>query len=1024
MQFYPKRRGCCGKAQVILKKTSLCVCLTLFTGMAFPLSSWASQPTAIVQQKNAKLITGVVTDAMENPIIGANVVQVGTINGTITNVNGKFTLNVLIGSKLKVSYIGYNDRLITVSNINHYNITLKEDAEVLDEVVVVGYGTQKKVNLTGSIATISAEKLVNRTSSNVTNMLAGQMPGVTIIQNTSQPGADAGVLRVRGLGTMGDAGAMVVVDGVESTMSSVDPNDIETISVLKDAAASAIYGVRAANGVILITTKKGSKGRTIVSYDGYVGWQSPSRMPKFLDSYNYAVLMNEAYTNDGQQAPYDNTALQKFKDGSDPDFYPNSDWLGTLLSENGLFNNHHLSIKGGGEKVTYSLTFNYHYKDGLIVNTNYNKFNVRANIDAQINKRLKLTTNMAVYRSNMTAPADGISNLMHYAFRETPVTPIQLSNGNYALFKNEHNSVAYAREGGLYKETQNNFQGNVGMELDIIDGLKLRGIAASTFNLTDNPTHVNTMTFYQAGSDVPVKKTTNSIKESDIKSMELNLQTYLDYNKTFGKHAFAVMIGYSQIYRQTRYLQAYRKNLPNSNSLDQINAGEVTGQTTYGTEIEYALRSAFGRVNYAFNDRYLLEANLRYDGTSRFPKNSRFGAFPSFSVGWRISEEDFFKAKWVDNLKLRASWGLLGNQETVDADGNATYYPYQNTYLFGYDYSFNNVLASGISISNPMANRSITWEKTDQWNVGVDASFLGNKLTLGADWFRKETRDILLQLPVPNTLGVDAPMQNAGVVRNKGVELQLGHNNQINDWTYSIGANFSYVATKIIDLKGGDVPGQSVGDPLWTYYGYVCDGIFQNEEEIKNHPKQTMGTPVPGDLKYRDLNGDNVIDSRDRKVLGSYFPKINFGLSFSVKYKNMDLSFLLQGAGDVKSAPVEEIRYAFYNGGKVTEQHLNRWTPDNPNATYPRLSMKDSKNRVTSSFWMQDASYAKLRNLQVGYSLPKQLVAKYGISALRFYCSIDNLFLISGFEGVDPEAISGSYYPLTRDYSFGLNVAF
>lgn len=334
------------------------------------------------------------------------------------------------------------------------------------------------------------------------------------------------------------------------------------------------------------------------------------------------------------------------------------------------------------------------------------------------------------------------------------------------------------------------------MELDIIDGLKLRGVAASTFNLTDNPTHVNTMTFYQAGSDTPVKKTTNSITEYDIKSMELNLQAYLDYNKTFGKHTIGALLGYSQIYKQTRYLQAYRKNLPNSNSLDQINAGEVTGQTTYGTEIEYALRSAFGRVNYSYDDRYLLEANLRYDGTSRFPKNNRFGAFPSFSIGWRISEEEFFKADWVDNLKLRASWGLLGNQETVNSDNSSNYYPYQNTYLFGYDYSFGNTLTPGISISNPMANQDITWEKTDQWNVGVDAAFLGNKLTLGADWFRKETRDILLQLPVPNMMGVSAPMQNAGVVRNTGIELQLGHNNRINDWSYSIGANFSYVTTK------------------------------------------------------------------------------------------------------------------------------------------------------------------------------------------------------------------------------------
>ena len=365
-------------------------------------------------------------------------------------------------------------------------------------------------------------------------------------------------------------------------------------------------------------------------------------MPKFLDSYDYATLMNEAYRNDGLNEPYSQEALKKFKDGSDPDHYANSDWLGTLLSENGLFHNHHLSIKGGSDKITYSLAFNYHDKDGLIENTNYNKFNVRANLEAYINKRLKVTTNMAVYRSVMTAPAEGIDNLMHYAFRETPVTPIQFKNGNYALFKNEHNSVASARNGGTSKQINNNFQGSLGMDLDIIDGLKLRGIAATTFNLLDNPTHLYTQSFYTADSDTPVKTTQNQLTEYDAKKVELNLQAYLDYNKTFGKHTVGALLGYSQIYNQMRYLQASRKNLPNSNTLDQINAGEVTTQTTYGTETEYSLRSVFGRLNYSYDDRYLFEANLRYDGTSRFPKNKRFGAFPSFSVGWRISEESWF----------------------------------------------------------------------------------------------------------------------------------------------------------------------------------------------------------------------------------------------------------------------------------------------------------------------------------------------------------------------------------------------
>ena len=360
----------------LLRSYSLCACMIFLGGIAFPMPSNASNATELATQQKGKQITGTITDSRGVPVIGATVLEVGTTNAAITDLDGHFTLNARPGVKLKISYIGFKDILVTVGSTNEYNIELKEDTEAIEEIVVVGYGTQKKVNLTGAIATISSDKLVNRTSANVTNMLAGQMPGVTVIQNSGQPGADGGLLRVRGLGTMGNASAMVVIDGVESTMSSVDPNDIENISILKDAAASAIYGVRAANGVILITTKKGSRGRAIVSYDGYVGWQSATRMPKFLDSYDYATLMNEAYRNDGLNEPYSQEALKKFKDGSDPDHYANSDWLGTLLSENGLFHNHHLSIKGGSNKITYSLAINYHDKDGLIENTNYNKFNI------------------------------------------------------------------------------------------------------------------------------------------------------------------------------------------------------------------------------------------------------------------------------------------------------------------------------------------------------------------------------------------------------------------------------------------------------------------------------------------------------------------------------------------------------------------------------------------------------------------------------------------------------------------------
>ena len=1009
-----------------LKKTALCICISTCIGSFFPyhLMAIENNYNSDFSIQQSKKVQGVVIDAAGAPIIGANVMVKGTTNGTITDLDGKFVIDIPNGAILEISYIGYISQEIKPTNSN-ISITLKEDTQNLEEVIVVGYGIQKKVNLTGAVSNVKSEMMENRTTSDPVNMLTGNVSGVTIVQNSGQPGADGAALRVRGVGTLGNSEAMVIIDGVESSMSNVDPNDIENISVLKDAAASSIYGVRAANGVILVTTKKGKTGKPVVSYNGYIGWQQATRMPKYLDSYNYAVLLNEAYQNDNLNPLYKNDELEKFKNHSDLDHYADSDWLGTLLSENGLFHNHHLSVNGGSKSVKYSVSFGYHNKEGLMPNTDYNKFNVRSNIDAKINDKLSFALNLSAHRSTPTSPASGVTNIMYYAFRETPVTPIQFSNGNYGLFKNEHNSVASARNSGLARAYNNNFQGSASFVYNIIDGLSLRGNAATTFNLLDEHTDLKSMKFYNADSSSPIRTTRSQASNRDNKMLEVNLQAYLDYAKTFGKHDIKGLLGYSQLYNQYRILYATRKDLPLNNNLGEINAGDITTQETEGNLVEYALRSAFARVNYVYDNRYLLEANIRYDGTSRFPKNNRFGAFPSFSAAWRMSEESFFNVSWIDNLKIRGSWGLLGNQEIGD-------YAFYNTYMFGQNYNFNNTLVPGISINDKMANNIITWEKTDQIDVGLDADFLNGKLSLTSDFFIKNTKDILLELPIPEIVGVKPPMQNAGKVRNTGVELQLSHNNQVRDFKYNMSFNFSYVHNEITDLSGGDVPGRSVGDPINNIYGYVCEGIFQNQAEIDAHPKQIWGA-VPGDLKYADLNNDGIVNEEDRKSIGTFFPKINFGIRLGFEYKNFDFTALMQGAGMVEAIVKDEINKAFYNGGKVTKYHLDRWTPENTDATYPRLSMKDSKkNWMPSTFWAQNASYLKMRNIQLGYSIPKSVLGNSGISRLRVYCSIDNLFTITGFDGTDPEAaynmkdltVASSYYPLTRNYSFGVNVSF
>lgn len=898
-------------------------------------------------------VKGKVLDEKGEPIIGATVTEEGTSNGTITDYDGMFTLEASKDGILTISYIGYKSQQVSIAGKDMVAVTLKEDMEQLDEVVVVGYGSQKKVNLTGAVSTVNAKMLENRTGSDPYNMLTGQIPGVTIVQNSGQPGADMGNLRVRGIGTLGNADAMVIIDGVESSVNNVNPNDIATISVLKDAAASSIYGVRAANGVILITTKRGTVGKPIISYSGYVGWQDACRLPKYLDSYNYALLLNEAYRNDGASVPYSSENLETIKNGSDPDHFANSNQVDAVLSEQGIFHNHHLSVVGGKEEIKYSLAAGFYKKDGLMPNMSYNRFNLRSNIDSKINDRLDVQLNISASRDDRKSPAThkvydpdtDLWNIMYHAFRESPLTPIRFQNGNYGLYLNEHNSVAEANLSGESHIYNTYFQGNAGFTYKIIKGLTLKGNAAATFNLQDIYVDQKRMDFYSAESTEPIKSTRSMVSNQDKKSLEINLQAYLDYNRTFGKHTIKGLLGYSQIRNEYRLLKASRKDLPTNNSLGEIDAGDITTQETGGNSVAYALRSVFGRVNYGFDDRYLLEANLRYDGSSRFPKNNRFGLFPSFSFGWRISEEDFFKADFVDNLKLRASWGQLGNQEIDD-------YLFYNTYSFGYDYSFGNTLFSGISINDVMANTAITWEKTDQMDVGVDADFWGGKLSLTGDFFLKNTHAILLKLPIPDLVGVSAPMQNAGKVRNIGFELALTHRNQVNRFRYSTSFNFSYVKNEIIDLNGGDTPGRSVGDPVDNIYGYVCEGIFKSQEEIDNSPKQVWGA-VPGDLKYADINNDGVVNQNDRKSLGSTFPKINFGLRVNCEYRNFDLTMLLQGAGMVKGVTAGEISQAFMNGGKVTEEWLDRWTPENVNASYPRLTLSgSSRNYMTSSFWV------------------------------------------------------------------------
>ena len=978
-----------------------------------------NESPAVAQQSHR--VTGVVKDAAGIPVIGANVVVKGTTNGTVTNIDGEYSLSVPSSAVLQISYIGYNTQEVTVGNKTVLNILLQEDSQRLNEVIVVGYGTQKKATLTGAVASVRSEQIANRAASDATNLLTGIAPGLTAIQRSGQPGADGAEFIIRGPGTLNSTSPLIIVDGIPGSLNAIDPNDIENISVLKDAASAAIYGVRAGNGVILVTTKKGKEGRMKVSYNGYIGFQNPTRLPKWVNSADYATLYNEALTNDGLAPKYSETDIDNYRKGTDPDLYPNSDQTDALFSKNGFQHSHHIQLDGGTEKTRYNFSLGYLNREGLIAQTDLERYSIRGNFDFDISKRVNFGVNFSYIRQEKSQPYQSISELVHRSYRETPVTPIKWSNGNWAAFMNEHNSVAEAENGG-YDHYTDNFLTAIGtLEIKLIDGLSVKGVAAMNGNFTHTKRQQYNLSLYNA-PDVVGMKFRPYLFENRGESSDINLQAFLNYNKTFGMHNVAAVLGYEQRKYTNSSIAASRYDLPENNLLDQINAGDASDQRNDGGMDENSIRSVFGRINYNFAERYLLEVTLRYDGSSRFPKNNRFELFPSVSAGWRISEEDFFNFDPISNLKLRASWGHLGNQEI----GN---YAYQNKYSLGRLYGFGNIMYSGIAENYSMSNSTIGWENTEMVNAGLDLNMLNNRLSFTFDYFVRNTRDILMSLPQPTILGAYAPVINAGAVRNKGFEMQLGWNDQLKDFNYYANLSVSRVKDKITDLKGADTPGRSVGDPINNIFGLEAIGLFASEEEIKNAPNQDYtGGASPGDIRYKDQNGDKKITAEDRVNLGNTFPGVTFGLQLGASYKGFDIATTIHAVADVQGYLTGTAAQAFANGASALEAQKDRWTPNNLNASYPRLSLNNASRNYTqtNSFFMENASYIKMRNLQIGYSLPKSILSNLFVEKCRFYVNADNLFTITSFRGFDPETPwgGGNIYPMVTSYTFGLNLVF
>jgi len=1003
-------------------------------------------------------VTGKVTDDKNNPLQGVSVIIKGSSFGTNTDKNGGFSISVPDNSSgiLVFSFVGMITQEVNVSDRNNLNIRMRSAPSGLNEVTVIGYGTQKKLNLTGSVITLKAAQIENRGVANISNILAGQAPGVTVLQRGGSPGRDAGSLNIQGVGTLGNANPLIVVDGIKTdNFTQIDPNDIESISILKDAASCAIYGIDAANGVILITTKRGVKGKVKVDYNGQYGGSAFVSLPKKVNSYDLANLYNQAQTNDGTPASglkFTPEDIREFKDGSNPNTHPNTDWIKAIFSRPGTWMSHNLSLSGGTDDTKYLVSVGYLNQDGIMQSTGYKRYTFRVNFDQKISNKISSGFNLAVAQRDVSDPATvlgvgGETFYLHEAFQQWANDPVRTDSGTYAypIWSGLNtNPVAYtSAANGYSKNNDTRLTGTAFAEYKIIDKLSLKGVVSTTrdFNYSSNVglgvdlfpvdpvTGIASSTPNNTSSSMPAIPSTTSVARGFFKGMDNSLQLLLNYNNTFGNHQVKGLLGYEARSLNDEIADIQRINLCDP-ILNQINAADPTNQTTDGNTTLYRSQSFFGRLNYIYGNRYLLEINARNDATSRFASGHRSAIFPSVSAGWIISKETFFKVPAINTLKIRASYGTLGNQQIND-------YQFLSTYVLGSSYIFNGTRNTGIN-EGPLANPEITWEKTTSQNIGVDISFLNNRLTFTGDYYVRNTANILLNIPQPAILGAAPPVANAGAVRNKGYDLIISYQDRIGQIGYYVNANFNKVKNQITDLAGTQYPGRELGDPIYNLYGYKADGIFQSQDEINKHPDQTAlgGTPKPGDIIYEDLNGDGKVDTKDQTNLGSYFPGITYGFSFGANYKRFDLSTLWSGVADVKASIAgSRLAQPFGDfGSSPIQAQLNSWSPDNPNANFPRASFNASYNYVQSSFWIQNTSYLKLRNIQVGYSLPVAILHHLKISKLRIYVSGENLLTFSPFKIMDPESIvSGdpffgfggtAAYPTTKRYLAGLSVTF
>jgi len=988
-------------------------------------------------------ISGRITSATDHsPLLGISVFVKGTSNGVTSNKNGEYSIKAMGNATLIFSSVNYERKEVPVSNQRKINIELQENLNGLSEVVVVGYGTQKKVNITGSISTVAGQELQQTPVSNLTNALAGRLSGVIGTNGNGRPGKGS-TLEIRGVSTLNNNSPLVVIDGVtQDNFEDINPDDIESISVLKDASSAAIYGARAANGVFLITTKRGALGQPTITYAGSVGVQQPSQYPELMSAFDYATIKNVALKNSGVPADdpsyYTDEQLNNFKQG-----IGTVDWYKETFKKNSPETKHNLSINGGTEAIRYFASLGYVDQDGMYDKINFKRYNFRTNVDAKINKTLNVGLNLeGSERFDNTSGYDA-NDIFNEVIQTTNILPGAYWPDGKPVNTSGQNPAEMIRSSG-YSAYQNNFfTGTLffDQKLSFIEGLSLKG----TYSITKKYNYVKWFQTPYASYDedgegnvtnTKVNGGNTSLDEYYTQEQASTANLSLNYTKSFNKHDISALFLAEQYSDEGNTFTAHKQDFA-TDLKDELYASGPLNQSSSGNGIINDFRqSLVGRLNYAYAGKYLFEASFRYDGSYRFPKGHRFGLFPAASIGWRISDEPFFKnsetLRFIDNLKLRASKGVIGN-DRVD--------PFQ----FQDAYSINTNIGPIIGgAALPLVNYgvdpnpTITWERQENNNIGFESSFLNSKLGLEFDYFFRTTKDILWTRTrsVPETFGRSLPSDNYARVKSHGIEVTLSHENNVGQVNYNIRLIGSFATNKVdqIDDPANALDFQKqLGRPIGYVAGFQALGIFQSEEEANNwYGGYEFGQKtIAGDIKYEDVDNDGIITDNDQKILSNYgsTPAVTFGFAGGIKWNGFDLNFLIQGAASRTLLLSGYGRQAFRSGGATGtfKYMMDSWSPDNTDAAYPIavLSPRSVDDR-NSNVWLKDAAYARLKSVNLGYTFKSSLLDKYNVKSLRIYVSGSNLFTWSQIKEFDPEAEvgTGAYYPQQREINLGVNFSF